>query len=246
MANDRLRSAMLAAGLTVEDISARVGTDVKTVERWIQNEQRKPHRSTRRQVAELLSVDEVALWPGLVEDVRTAPSSETELVQLYPNRSKVPPTVWSELIDGARERVDVLFYSGTFLVEQYNFLPAMRSGAANGMRVRCCVGDENSSGVMTRAIEEGTVGGLEGRVQLMRRYMDELVGIEGIEVRKHGTPLYNSIYRFDDDMLVNTHSYGSLAGQNPVLHLRRLDGGLMWENYMRSFERAWEQAKAEG
>ncbi len=166
-------------------------------------------------------------------------------MQVYPNRSKVPPTVWSELVEGATENVDVLFYSGTFLVEQYNFLPAMRAGAAGGMRVRCCVGDETSSGVIARALEEGTTGGLEGRVQLVRRYMQEIAGLTGIEVRTHGTPLYNSIYRFDDQMLVNPHSYGSLAGQNPVLHLRRLDGGLMWENYMRSFERVWSQAVPE-
>lgn len=79
----------------------------------------------------------------------------------------------------------------------------------------------------------------------MRRYLDELRGIHGIEIRTHGTPLYNSIYRFDDDMLVNTHTYGSLTGQNPVLHLRRLDGGLMGENYMRWFERVWSQARPE-
>lgn len=56
----------------------------------------KPHRSTRREVAELLSVDEVHLWPQLAEDVRTAPATDAELVQVYPNRSKVPPVSWSE------------------------------------------------------------------------------------------------------------------------------------------------------
>lgn len=44
------------------------------------------------------------------------------------------------------------------------------------------------------------------------------------EIRLHDTPLYNSIYRFDDDMLINTHVYGILAAYTPVLHLRRVDG----------------------
>lgn len=30
------------------------------------------------------------------------------------------------------------------------------------------------------------------------------------------------------------------AGQSPVLHLRRLPGGRMWDHYMRSFEEVWK------
>ena len=32
----------------------------------------------------------------------------------------------------------------------------------------------------------------------------------GIEVRLHATTLYNSLYRFDQSLLVNTHAYGAL------------------------------------
>ncbi|MDX2817537.1 hypothetical protein PV410_34245 [Streptomyces sp. PA03-5A] len=35
----------------------------------------------------------------------------------------------------------------------------------------------------------------------------------GVEVRSHDTILYNSIYRFDDDVLVNPHVLGA-----PALH----------------------------
>ncbi|GAA1231459.1 hypothetical protein GCM10009676_13060 [Prauserella halophila] len=63
-----------------------------------------------------------------------------------------------------------------------------------------------------------------------------------MEVRTHGTVLYNSLYRFDDDLLVNGHAHGALAGQNPVLHLRRQPEGSMWQHYMRSFDRVWERA----
>jgi hypothetical protein len=43
-------------------------------------------------------------------------------------------------------------------------------------------------------------------------------------------------------MLINGHAYGSLAGQNPVFHLRRHTGGLMCKHYLRSFQRVWEIA----
>jgi hypothetical protein len=61
--------------------------------------------------------------------------------------------------------------------------------------------------------------------ELSLAYLDEAIGIPGVELRLHTTTLYNSIYRFDGDMLVNAHAYGSPAAQSPVLHLRHLPGG---------------------
>ena len=65
----------------------------------------------------------------------------------------------------------------------------------------------------------------------------------GVAVRLHGTTLYNSIYRYDDELLVNAHAYGVPASQSPVLHLRRFPGGRLFDHYMASFERVWETAQ---
>lgn len=245
MTNERLRAAIIASGHTVESLATNVGVDVKTVERWITNSGRRPHRLTRHQVATLIRADETHLWPSLVDDVHTTPGTQSELVHLYPTRSAVPGALWLDLVRGVEREMDVLVYSGTFLVEQYDLLPVVREKAATGVRFRFAVGDESSAGVAQRAIEEGTSGGLEGRAQLMRRYLHDVAGLPGVQVRTHGTALYNSIYRFDDQLLVNGHSFGSLAGQNPVLHLRKQPGGPMWTNYRRSFERVWEHAVPE-
>jgi hypothetical protein len=43
--------------------------------------------------------------------------------------------------------------------------------------------------------------------------------VENVEIRLHDTILYNSIYRADDEYLINTHMYGTRAGNAPVLHL---------------------------
>lgn len=51
--------------------------------------------------------------------------------------------------------------------------------------------------------------------------------------------LYNSLFRFDQDLLVNGHAYGAPAGHSPVMHLRHVPGGRMWEHFMRSFEEVW-------
>ena len=55
----------------------------------------------------------------------------------------------------------------------------------------------------------------------------------------HGTTLYNSLYRFDDSMLVNTHVWGLSAYSAPVLHLRRLGAGGLFDTYAQSFEAVW-------
>jgi hypothetical protein len=66
----------------------------------------------------------------------------------------------------------------------------------------------------------------------------DAIGAPGVELRFHATTLYNSIYRFDDDMLVNAHVYGAPAAHSPVLHLRRLPGGQLFDHYQASFERS--------
>lgn len=52
-----------------------------------------------------------------------------------------------------------------------------------------------------------------------------LIQTENVEFRAHGTVLYNSIYRADDQVLVNTHVYGFPAPHAPVWHLRKVAGG---------------------
>jgi predicted nucleic acid-binding protein len=56
-----------------------------------------------------------------------------------------------------------------------------------------------------------------------------------------------SIYRADDQVLVNTHIQGLAAAQAPVWHLHKLAGGELTSLYLDSFERVWESATpAEG
>ncbi len=62
----------------------------------------------------------------------------------------------------------------------------------------------------------------------------------GSRSARNGATLYNSLYRFDQDLLVNTHAYGAPAGLSPILHLRRVPGGRMWDHFMRSFDEVWQ------
>jgi hypothetical protein len=65
---------------------------------------------------------------------------------------------------------------------------------------------------------------------------------ENIEIRLHRTVLYNSIYRADDQLMVNQHTYGIPAAQAPVFCLRETDVGEMASLYVDSFERVWDSS----
>jgi hypothetical protein len=71
-----------------------------------------------------------------------------------------------------------------------------------------------------------------------------LVGVSGVEVHLHRTTLYNSIYRADDDLLVNAHVWGVNAYSAPVTHLRRVTAGSLFDTYAASFEAMWATSEA--
>jgi len=147
-----------------------------------------------------------------------------------------------ELLRQAGRNVDVLAFAGLFLTEEHpDWMPALRTRAEAGTRIRLLLGDPDGSQLAARDAEHDIGGGVAGRVAAVLAYYWPLAGVAAI--RLHDTPLYNSIYRFDDDMLVNTHVYGILAAWTPVLHLRRIDGAY-FSTYLESFERVWASARA--
>lgn len=178
------------------------------------------------------------LWPGAVDRASLAGA---ELVAAYPRRTDVPAQLWTELLAQAQRSVDVLAFAGLFLAEEHpDWTPLLMSRAEAGVRVRLCLGDPDGASLAGRDAEYRIGGGVAGRVRAVLASYRPLAGVA--EIRLHDTPLYNSIYRFDDDMLVNTHVYGILAAYTPTLRLRRVDG-VYYGTYLESFERVWASAR---
>jgi hypothetical protein len=104
-------------------------------------------------------------------------------------------------------------------------------------------GDRSSAAVIQRSTDEG-IGPetISAKIDHALAYFRELRDTAGLEVRTHGTVLYNSIYRFDEQMIVNPHVYGKMAAHAPALHLRRLSAGNLFATYADSYETVWAQA----
>jgi hypothetical protein len=226
----------------LDDLAMEIGVDPKTVERWI-TKGRAPHRGNRAKAARVLELEESVLWPQLA-DARARAVVSSEVIQVYPDRGFVPPGSWYELISSTREHVDILVYAGLFLSDGRADLPTLLGAKAEeGVVIRLLVGDPDSEAVARRGAEEQVGEAMAARIRLSMSYLRPALAAPGVEARVHGTTLYNSIYRFDDDVLVNTHAYGAVAAKSPVMHVRRIGGGRLFSHYMESFERVWEEAE---
>jgi transcriptional regulator with XRE-family HTH domain len=243
MPNDRLRDALLRNGLTPTQVATAIGVDPKTVERWI-TKSRTPYQRHRHAIAAMVRETENYLWPDAVAPERISEVAQSEVIQVYPHRYSVPGDLWTRLFDQAAEQIEILLYSGMFLTDNPALIKLMRKKAQAGTKIRILVGDPASKEVAKRSTDEGldkTTLPAKARNALV--FYKPLDGVPGIEIRTHSTILYNSIYRFDEDMLVNTHVYGFGAAQAPVLHLRRLSAGDLFETYSESYENVWSAAK---
>jgi hypothetical protein len=232
---------MAAGGWTHARLAQEVEVDPKSVERWV-NLGRTPRLRTAMRAAELIGEDVHALWPRLRQP-RTARAVSPELIGLYDQRADLPVSAFVDLFASAEEQVDVLVYAAVFLHEAYPRLNALlKERAAEGCSVRIAVGDADNANVQQRGEEEKFGQGIESRCRLAAMHYRPLMGTPGIELRTHGTTLYNSIYRADDQMFVNAHLWGVNAYAAPVWHLRRNGNSGMFDGYAESFNAVWAMA----
>jgi hypothetical protein len=232
---------MAAAHIDVDTVVDATGADPKTVQRWING--RTPKARYRSKLVGLVGEEETYLWPELVDGDRARAASDSELIALYPHRADVPADLWSALLRRAERAVDILAYAALFLHEQDPHLnDLLQKKAADGCEVRVALGDPAGACIKIRGEDEHFGHGIASRCELALLHYRPLIGVDRVNVHLHDTTLYNSIFRFDDEMLVNAHLYGTNAYAAPVLHLRRLDGGELFANYARSFEAVWDRS----
>ena len=241
MPNERLRALLLERGETPAKLAEAMQVDAKTVERWV-TKGRIPYRKHRYEVAAFFGVDESYIWPDALDRDQVTAVSESEIVAVYPHRSEVPRDVLGHLFAQAEHEIGVLVYAGLFLSEDAGVQRTFRDKAKAGVKVRILFGDPDSKVVAEQGEDEGIGDAMAGKIRNALALYRPLLSIEGVEFRFHSTVLYNSIYRADDQLLVNTHIQGLPAAHAPVWHLRKLPGGELTALYLDSFERVWESA----
>ncbi len=222
-------------------MAARLGVDPKTVRRWLNG--RVPYSHNRAAIAEMVGVDEADLWPeaGGPLAARVRPD---ELGTVYPHRWAVPREVWVRLFGSAEREIAILAYSALFLAEDAGILGILAEKGRAGVTVRIALGDPDGPHAAERGEEEGIGDAMAAKIRNALMLYRPLAAVENIEFRLHRTVLYNSIYRADERLLVNQHTYGIPAAQAPVFCLSGTGSGEMAALYLESFERVWADAAA--
>ena len=237
--NEPLRRALQRARLREDDVAAHLSVDPKTVRRWLNG--RVPYPSSRAALADLVGADEADLWPNAGGPL-TARARPEEMGAIYPHRWAIPREIWSRFFESAEYEVGILAYSALFLAEDAGILSILADKARDGVTVHIALGDPDSPVVKQRGDEEGIGDAMRAKIRNALALYRPLSSSENIEIRLHATVLYNSIYRADDQILVNQHVYGFPAAHSPVFTLRMTDGGDMINGYLASFERIWANA----
>jgi DNA-binding transcriptional regulator YdaS (Cro superfamily) len=238
--NHPLARALYGAGLDTTDVAARLGVDPKTVQRWLAG--RIPYPRHRVALIELTGWTTYDLWPQVARPPESSASDEIRVS--YAHRSAVPVDAWSRLFARAQSQIGILAYSALFLAEDTAAQRVLREKAQAGVRVRIALGDPAGKHVRQRGADERIDGGTSARIRNALVLFEPLAQVSGVKLRLHDTVLYNSIYRADDELLVNSHIYGRPAAHAPVLHLRRVHDDSMAATYLSSFERVWCASQA--
>lgn len=173
-------------------------------------------------------------------------NAPADFVALYAHRADTSDSLWLDLLKSASDRIDLFANASLFLPEDNpEAISIIKKKALAGTRVRILLGDPTSDAAKLRGYEERLFEGIPGRIQMALAYYGPLLDVDGVEFRLQGTSLYNSIFRYDDDMLVNQHIYGTYGYIAPILHLRKTPGADLFDTYMRSFDRVWDDESYE-
>ncbi|MBB4934610.1 transcriptional regulator with XRE-family HTH domain [Lipingzhangella halophila] len=234
--NEALRRALARSRLTDADVAAHLGVDPKTVRRWLSGQ--KPHPRHRWGVADLVDVPERELWPD-AQRPEVHPEAGNGVRRIYPHRWAVPHETWRAFFESAEQEIGILVYAGLFLADDPGILRLFEAKARAGVSIRLLLGDPESPHAHQRGVEEGIGDAMPAKIRNALVLYRPLLELEGVELRLHGTVLYNSIYRADEQLLINQHIYGAPASATPVLHLDAQENHNMASTYLQGFEFIW-------
>ncbi|MFD6400566.1 XRE family transcriptional regulator [Nocardia sp. NPDC060249] len=237
----RLHSAMLRARLDSAALAEAVDVDAKTVNRWLSG--RVPHRRTRAAVARVLNESEDLLWPQTRPDLTPGASATAEVQSAYAHRADIPNELWTSLLLGADEQIDIAGYAYPFVLELLpNAADILASKCRNGTRIRMAFADPECPHVAERDALEQMSGTLPGRIRNALNMLGELTDTPGCDIGLHTTHLYNSVFRFDDQMIVTPYLIRARGYQHPALHLRKLSPHGIFTSFAEQFEQIWGSA----
>lgn len=235
--NETLCRALLQAGLTEEDVAARLQVDPKTVRRWLEG--RLPYLRYRWALAAMVGLHETDLWPQL----RSARSRPGEVQAVYPHLDAVPEDVWLRLFSSAEREIGILADTAQPIATHPRVLAVLAQRAAWGVHIRFCLAHPGGlDDAQPRTGQHECISAAE-EVHGVPSGLEELRQEGQVEIRLHRSTVYAAVYFADDQLLVSQQAYGVPPAEAPVLHLHRTGDGDISPAYLASFTDVWSTAK---
>jgi transcriptional regulator with XRE-family HTH domain len=196
-----------------------------------------------RYYADPATLTDEALLSELIR--RYQQRSDKEILDVYPRRSEVPRELWDRLITGARNEIMLAGYTNYFFwTERPEFSEVLSRKASEGVRIRILVGDPNGEVTRRREQVEKAPLTLSTRIGVTLDELTKLGPVPGIEVRfsevNAEAHVSRSIFRFDREALVCEHIAERLGHGSLTFHLRRLQDGGPFDQYVTHAEHLWD------
>ena len=252
MSNERLKTAMDTAAMTVDELSERVDVDPKTIERWVSG--RTPHRRYRLQAAHALGVAPADLWPD-TDKPAPQPTADDEDEQpdgdldgAYPTSEDPAAPSLAELLATAQTRIDLLDATWYGLESDPNICAVLLARADAGVEVRLLISDPDSAyllGLEHEARQRAELTDepiLVWEVERAIGYLQPLLGHPHIQVRAFVAAPANAITTADDQMLVRLHLSGAPPQVEPLLALTRRHSHGLYDRFAQHLQLTWDDA----
>ena len=243
MANDALYSALATAQLTRADLAEECGVDLRTIDRWLSDDQRVPHPRQRQAAAAALRTEASVLWPTITGALRRTPGMR-EIQNAWPTRSAMPSTDWTELVGSATRELTFAGYTSYFVwLTIPNLRDTLRAKAEHGAKVRFLLGDPDSEITRTREAVESVPLTVSSRIAISVNELAPLLDTPGVEVRFSDRHISLSVWQFDDHMIVSTHVAANVGHDSPTYRLKRSGDAGLFKSYSDHVEALWSTAR---
>ena len=238
---------MTTAGIDVDELAARVEVDAKTIRRWVSGATT-PYPRHRGRVAHALGCEPHQLWPDLERLIPAAQEDPQEIVTAFARGDDADVPDWRMFLDAAVMQIDLLDFTLREVIQDPAVVARLAAKADAGCQIRVLVSDRDSVQLAIAEAEQHSDRGLTELpalawdVERSLGYLQPLLGLPGIQVRTFVAGRFNTILRFDEQMLVTLHLWGTPVPSTPLLYLRRQGDAGLFDRFAGHHDAIWHHA----
>ncbi|MFI1919067.1 hypothetical protein ACH438_38515, partial [Nocardia sp. NPDC020380] len=125
-------------------------------------------------------------WPQARPDLSAGAPATAEVLGAYAHRAEIPNDLWTSLVLGATEQIDINGYAYPFVFELLPNAPQLiASKCRQGARVRLAFADPDCAHVLERDALEQMNGTLAGRIRNALNMFGQLTDTPGYNRSAH-------------------------------------------------------------